>query len=123
MAKLRLTSVFIPSVALAVLASLAGCGLLRETPVTPQPTTVVQVTADQAAQAMDEDRFWSTYGRSALLIQGTVAALDQQPNDLIVSLATSGQTQVLCDLGTADAAIKIGDLVVVDAGCPVPVMG
>src|SRR6185369_16459949 len=85
--------------ALILLASLAGCGLFRETPVTPQPTSVAHITADQAAQAMDEDRFWSTYGRSALAIQGTVAALDQQPNDLLLTLAASGPTQVVCDLG------------------------
>jgi len=98
--------------------ALAGCGVLREAPVTPPPTSVVQITADQAAQAMDEDRFWSTYGHSALAIQGTLAALDQQPNDLTVTLATTRQTQVVCDLGRQSTALKAGQAVTVQVSDP-----
>ena len=95
---------------LAVLAGiLAGCSVFRQATPTPQPTTVVQITADQAAQAMQGDNFYATYGRNTLLIQGTVAVVDQQPHHLIVTLATGWQTQVLCDLGSQTAAIKPGD--------------
>jgi len=106
--------------ALIVILALAlpGCGVFREAPVTPPPTSVVQITADQAAQAMDEDRFWSTYGHSALAIQGTLAALDQQPNDLTVTLATTRQTQVVCDLGRQSTSLKAGQGVTVQVSDP-----
>lgn len=94
---------------LALLLALSSCGVFRETPPTPQPTNVVQISADQAAQAMQDDHFYTTYGHSTLLIQGIVAAVDQQPNHLIVTLATSRPTQVQCDLGSLAAALKPGD--------------
>src|SRR6202521_1560732 len=104
--------------ALVLLICLAGCGLLREPLATPRPTSVVQVTADQVAQAMDGDRFYATYGQTTLLIQGTVAGIDPQPSHFILILATSGSTQVLCDLGSKAAAIKAGDTVTVQSADP-----
>lgn len=105
---MRLKNALIACATLALLSLLAGCGLFRETPPTPQPTTVVQITADQAAQAMQDDNFYATYGRHTLLIQGTVAAVDQQPNHLIVTLTTRLQTSVQCDLGSQTAPLKPG---------------
>ena len=105
-------------IAIVALTGLAGCGLFREPAVTPPPTSVVQITADQAAQAMDEDRFWSTYGHSALAIQGVVAALDPQPDDLSLTLATSRQTQVVCDLGRQTTTSKAGDSVTLHIADP-----
>ena len=97
---------------------LSACGLLREPLATPQPTSVVQVSADQVAQAMDDDRFYATYGKTTLLIQGTVAAIDPQPQHFVLTLATSGSTQVLCDLGNQSAPIKAGDSVTVRSADP-----
>src|SRR5258708_25899139 len=85
--------------ALVLLICLPACGLLREPLATPRPTSVVQVSADQVAQAMDDDRFYATYGQTTLLIQGTVAAIDPQPGHFILTLATSASTQALCGLG------------------------
>jgi len=101
-----------------LLIGLCGCGLLREPLATPKPTTVVQVTADQVAQAMDGDVFYATYGQTTLLIQGTVADIDRQPNHFILNLATHGDTQVLCDLGNKTLAIKAGDSVTVRSADP-----
>jgi hypothetical protein len=98
--------------------SLPACGLLREPVATPRPTTVAQVTADQVAQAMDEDRFYATYGHSTLLIQGTVAAVDQQPDDFIVTLATGVRTKVLCDLGNKAPAVKVGEAITIRSANP-----
>jgi hypothetical protein len=106
---MRPKSHWIVFTALALLTALAGCGLFRQAPPTPQPTTVVQITAGQAAQAMEDDNFYATYGRTSLLIQGTVAAVDQQPNHLILTLATGLETRLLCDLGSQTAAVKPGD--------------
>jgi len=104
--------------ALVLLIGLAGCGLLREPLATPRRTSVVQVSADQVAQAMTDDRFYATYGRTTLLIQGTVAAIAQQPGHFIVTLATSGPAQVFCDLGTKAAAVKTGDSITVRSADP-----
>jgi hypothetical protein len=101
-----------------LLICLPACGLLREPLATPRPTSVVQVSADQVAQAMDDDRFYATYGQTTLLIQGTVAGIDPQPGHFILILATSGSTLVLCDLGNKAAAIKTGDSVTVRSADP-----
>jgi hypothetical protein len=106
------------SCALVLLICLPACGLLREPLATPRPTSVVQVTADQVAQAMDGDHFYATYGQTTLLIQGTVAAIDPQPGHFILTLATSGSTQVLCDLGNKAPTVKTGDSVTVRSADP-----
>lgn len=98
--------------------ALAGCSLFREPSPTPRPTTVAQVTADDVAQAMDNDAFYSTYGQTTLLIRGTVAALDPQPGHFTVTLATSVRTQVLCDLGGQAPPIKVGDVITVRSADP-----
>ncbi len=103
---------------LLLLGLLAGCSLFREPLPTPRPTTVAQVTADEVAQAMDQDRFYSTYGQSPLLVRGSVAALDPQPAHFTVVLATRGPTQVLCDLGNQSPPLKVGDLITVRSADP-----
>ncbi len=102
-----------PSLLATLALLLAACSLLREPPATPRPTTVAQVTADDVAQAMDEDRFYSTYGHTTLLIKGTIAAVDPQPGHLTVTLATSVRTQVLCDLGGLTPSLRVGDVITV----------
>src|SRR5579859_3286220 len=74
---------------LAMLAALlAGCSVFRQALPTPRPTTVAQVTAVQVAQAMNNDEFYSTYGHTTLLVQGTVTAVDPQPAHFTLTLAT-----------------------------------
>jgi len=101
-----------------LLMALSACSLLREPLPTPAPTSVAHVTADQVAQAMDDDNFYNIYGHTTLLVQGVVAALDQQPNHLTVSLATGVRTKVACDLGSASPAVKIGDTLTVRSADP-----
>ena len=106
-------------VALALLlGALAACSVFRQALPTPVPTTVAQVTADQVAQAMDDDEFYSTYGHTTLLIQGTVAALDPQPSHFTLTLDTGVRTKVLCDLGQQTPPIKVGDTVTVRSANP-----
>ncbi len=101
-----------------LLGPLAACGLFREPLPTPRPTTVAQVTADDVAQAMDEDRFYSTYGQTTLMVRGTVAALDPQPGHFTVTLATGVRTKVLCDLGGQSPPIHVGDVITVRSADP-----
>jgi hypothetical protein len=101
-----------------LLICLSACGLFREPLATPRPTTVAQVTADQVAQAMDDDTFYATYGQTSLLIQGRVAAVDQQANHFIVTLATGVRTKVQCDLGNKAPAVRVGDTITIRSANP-----
>jgi hypothetical protein len=67
---------------------------------------------------MEDDRFWATYGQTPLLIQGTVAAVDQQPGHFIVTLATGLRTKVLCDLGDKTPALKAGGDITIRSADP-----
>src|SRR5437879_10746848 len=82
---------------------LAACSALREPRRIPPPTAtpaIVPVTADEIAQAMQEDRFFSDYGQNTLLVRGVLASLYWQNNVHVAALSTSIQTTVLCDLGS-----------------------
>lgn len=92
----------------------AGCGALREQ--NPTPTaTVVHVSANQIAQAMAEDRFFSDYGHSTLLVDGTVLSVTRQDDDLIIELGTSAPNRVLCDIGNQVTSVSPGDTITVQA--------
>ena len=98
-----------------------GCSALRETPPTPaleMALPTVQVTADQIAQAMDQDAFFSTYAFNALIIRGVVSSIDGQSGALIIALKTSGASRVLCDLGNQNTAVHVGDSITVEAAFP-----
>ncbi len=100
---------------LVVLAiAFAGRGALREQVPTPTPA-VVHVSADEVALAMQEDRFYSDYVHKTLVVQGTVSAVRQQGNDLLIELTTSIPTRVLCDVGNHGTAASPGDRITVQA--------
>ena len=107
--------------ALLVLVLVAGCGSQLEVTPTPlpQPTfPVVHVNAADIAQAVQDDRFFSDYGRSDLLISGTVASVSQLDSDTVVDLATGGLGAVRCDLGQASPAVYVGSSVTVESRDP-----
>jgi hypothetical protein len=100
---------------------LAGCGVFlasRPTPASVPTWPPMQVTADQVAQAMQEDHFYEDYGQSSLFIHGTVSAVSAQNNDAIVELASSIPTKVRCDLGHQAPAVHVGDPITVQAADP-----
>ena len=107
---------FIPLFLLTLL--LSACSVFRETLPTPAPTTVVTITAADAAKAMDEDRFWSTYGHNTLLVTGSVSGVDPEPGDFTITLDTGENTAVLCDLGNKTPPVRVGDSVTVRATDP-----
>lgn len=96
---------------------LAGCGLFRElVPVaTPGPETILRISADQAAQAMQEDHFFYDYNPYTLLVQGSLAALTPQGTGTRLELKTSLPTKVLCDLQDHPAGLQIGDVLTISA--------
>jgi hypothetical protein len=97
---------------------LAACSALREPrripPLTATPA-IVQVTADEIAQAMQEDRFFSDYGQNTLLVRGVLASLYWQNNVHVAALSTSIQTTVLCDLGSATTSVRPGNTITITA--------
>ncbi len=112
-------------VAVTLLTGLSACDLLREprpgaqSSPTPNPAfPVVRVTADQVAQAMEQDEFFADYGQSRLLIQGTVSLVKRQDSDLIIELETSVPTKVICDLGNYFGIIRVGSTVTVESAFP-----
>ena len=101
---------------------MAGCSSLqkmaREATPTPLPTLVSQVSADQVAQAMQEDRFFSAYGHSQLMIRGKVASISQQGGHAIVEFQTAETTRVQCDLGTHSYNVHPGDQITLEEPDP-----
>jgi hypothetical protein len=103
-------------VVLALLAGLAGCQAQQELPrpIAPTPTQpTVHVTADEVAQAMQQDAFFSTYGQDSLLIQGTVVSINRNGSDLIVVLDSAVPTKVECDLGSRESTVQVGETITV----------
>ena len=105
-------------VSIALLVSLTACAFAPQQPVTPPPQPTfpsVHVTADQAAQALQNDSFFSTYGQTILLIQGTVTSIGQQDGNYTVALATTGPAKVFCDIGANVPTVNVGDVITVQS--------
>jgi hypothetical protein len=88
---------------------------------TPAPLPTLpsaQVTADQVAQSMQDDQFFSDFGDTTLLIQGTVAAVEQQGSDNRLRLATSLPIDVVCDTGTQSPAVHVGEIIIIKSANP-----
>jgi hypothetical protein len=108
-------------VSIALLVSLTACAIAPQQPVTPQPEPTfpsVHVTADQATQALQSDSFFSTYGQTTLLIQGTVMSIGQQSGDYVVALATTGPAKVFCDIGAKAPAVNVGAAITIQSANP-----
>ncbi len=103
---------------MCLLTLLTACGLgraLRAATPTPAPAPEVQVTADQVAQAMQADEFYSDYRGDLLLVSGKVKAVNQQVGSMQIELETNLPTTVVCDLGNQNTSVKPGDQVTVQA--------
>lgn len=97
---------------LALLAGLCGCSALRVT--TPTPTApLVSASAADLARAMQEDHFYSDYGRSLLRVSGTVAEVRQEGGSAILVLETGLATRTECDFGGQALALQPGQQVTV----------
>ena len=94
---------------------LAGCSALREQIPTATPKSGVQVTAEQVAQAMQEDHFYSDYDLDTLLVQGTISSVNQQGSKLLVELNTNSPMGVVCELDNASNNLHVGQDIIVSA--------
>lgn len=75
--------------------------------------TVTRATPHELAEAMRQDRFFSDYRKSALLVSGTVASVGRRDGHLIVGLRTGSSYGASCDLGTASVAPHVGETLTV----------
>ena len=93
--------------------SVVGCGAWS--PGSPSPATgTLQVTANQVAVAMQEDRFFADYGSAMLVVRGTVTSVNHQENT-VVELGTNVPTKVSCDVGNRSYPVYVGETVRVTA--------
>jgi hypothetical protein len=105
-------------ISLLILTGLTACGLssvLRQGTPTPAPVRDVQVTADQAAQAMQQDEFFSTFRGQRLIVQGKVRSVIHTNSSTQIELDTNLPIKVLCDLGSQPTQAQPGDAITVQA--------
>jgi hypothetical protein len=70
--------------------------------------SVMRATPHALAEAMKQDRFFSDYRQSALLVTGTIASVTRG-KDLIVAFRTGSTYGASCDLGALSAAPRVGE--------------
>lgn len=70
--------------------------------------SIQRTSPRQLAEAMRQDRFYSDYRKSSLLVTGTVASVSRGGGQLIVGFATGSSYGASCDLGAAVAAPRVG---------------
>ena len=68
-----------------------------------------RATPHQLAEAMKQDRFFSDYRQSALLVTGAIASVSRGTDHLIVAFRTGSAYGASCDLGTLTAAPRVGE--------------
>ncbi len=74
----------------------------------------MQLTANEVAQAMQDDRFFSDYGSSILLVQGEISSVEQQGTFTVVALRTDSPEEVACEIAAGSTA-PVGQMVTVRA--------
>jgi len=94
--------------------SLSACENFRSPVPTPPPEQTVQLTANEVAQAMQDDRFFSDYGSSILLVRGEISSVEQQGTFTVVALRTGSPEEVACEIA-AGATAPMGQMVTVRA--------
>jgi hypothetical protein len=97
---------------LAGCCALAGCGLVRRQVPTPTPQ-ILHVSADEIAQAMQDDHFYSDYNPYSLVVQGVVTEVQQENKEYLLEMATQINTKVRCDFGSQQPSAKPGDSITV----------
>jgi hypothetical protein len=77
--------------------------------------TVQRATPRQLAEAMKGDHFFSDYGRSSLIVTGTVSGVSRRDGDIVVAFTSGSSYGASCDLGTASLAPRVGESLTVVA--------
>jgi hypothetical protein len=95
-----------------VAVAIVACAAPAATAPSPSPTTtILRITADDAARAMAEDRFFSDYGQAILVISGQVGDVTASGNNNTrIALMTSTAAVVICETFGAPA-VQTGDTI------------
>lgn len=99
--------------ALVVVGAVAVAGFAFGDNLSVTRITVMRATPHQLAEAMKTDNFYADYRQSALLVSGPVASVGVRGAHLIIGLQTDSSYAVLCDLGTATTAPRVGEILTV----------
>jgi hypothetical protein len=75
--------------------------------------SLMRATPHQLAEAMRQDRFFSDYRQSALLVTGTIASVTRGTDHLIVAFRTGSTFSASCDLSALTAAPRVGETLTV----------
>jgi hypothetical protein len=67
---------------------------------------------------MQDDQFFTDFGDTTLLVEGTLAAIEQQGGHTRLRLATGQAFDVVCDSGQQTPAIEVGQLITVRSANP-----
>jgi len=73
--------------------------------------SIKRASANELAEAMKHDHFFSSYKENTLLVQGIVVSADPKSGGGMVSLRTGSTFSLTCDLGDQPMNVHIGDTV------------
>ena len=75
--------------------------------------SVMRATPHELAEAMKQDRFFSDYRQSALLVTGTIASIARGKDHLLVAFKTGSTFSASCDLGALNVEPHVGETLTV----------
>lgn len=73
------------------------------------------VTSTEAANAMKNDNFYSSYNENVLIIHSKVAAIRNNGNNTVVQLSNNSLFQTFCETSSNVASLKIGQNITITA--------
>ena len=72
------------------------------------------VTANQAAEAMKNDDFYSNYKENILIIRGQVSSYSKSGTTTTIGLKTDSSYSLSCTLNDASVFDKVGDVITIE---------
>ncbi len=98
---------------LIVLAGVGGVAAFLGDHYALSNLSVRQVTPDELAAAMQNDRFYSDYNEATLVVRGVVASLAGDGGGAVLQFQTQGAYQTHCQFDQYPSAIHPGDTITV----------
>ena len=99
--------VVIATLLLIIVAAGAGGFLLGDVDAA-KGISVMRATPHELAEAMKQDRSFSDYRQSALLVTGTIASVTRSRDRLFVTFRTGSTYGASCDLGALPVGPRVG---------------
>ena len=90
---------------------IAGATLFLGDSVALSNLSVRRVSPDQAAQAMQNDAFYSDYRNATLVVTGTVVSARTTSDGTVIQLATTTAYQTYCQSSRSLSSLKDGETV------------